>query len=63
MKIKVSKEWALAKTMWAYDREILRRGESCTTPTQYATFVEEDVDEDTLLEYIKKGYAIKINCL
>lgn len=25
-------------------------------------FQEEDINIDTLLEYIKKGYGIKINC-
>lgn len=25
-------------------------------------FETEDVDVETLLEYVKKGYAIKINC-
>lgn len=25
-------------------------------------FKEEDINIDTLLEYIKKGYGIKINC-
>lgn len=61
MKIKVNKdqflddyEYALQKN-WQMNERLTRR-------TNIGNFVTEEVTEEQLLEYIKKGYGIKINC-
>ena len=61
MKIKVCKTYTLDKMLWDFDSK--RANENLTYKSDYSSIFEpEDVDETTLLDYIKKGYAIKINC-
>lgn len=63
MKIKVNKnqwlddyvagEWS--REMWGYDL--------CVTPSHNTSeFKAEDVTPEQLMEYINKGYGIRINC-
>ena len=61
MKIKVCKTYTLDQMLWDFDSK--RANENLTYKSDYnSVFETEDVDETTLLDYIKKGYAIKINC-
>ena len=61
MKIKVCKTYTLDKMLWDFDSK--RANENLTYKSDYSSVFEpEDVNEITLLDYIKKGYAIKINC-
>lgn len=63
MTIKVNKDQFLDDLELEYIRQCNRTGESLTTryPNMY-NFVTEEVTAEQLLEYINKGYGIKINC-
>ena len=63
MKIKVNKNQFLGDLELEYVRRCNRSGQSLTTlyPNMY-NFETEDVTPEQLLEYIDKGYGIKINC-
>jgi len=63
MKIKVCKTYTLDQVLWEFDSKCTRQRVNLTYKSDYnSVFEPEDVDEITLLDYIKKGYAIKINC-
>ena len=65
MKIKVSKDYSFMDSLYKSDlQRYYTQGDTDFSYLQdYSpTFIEEDVDEKTLEEYIKKGYAVKINC-
>ena len=62
MKIKVCKDYDYYETLFYNDNLNLRCGIKSTLPSSYIKFYKEEVSESQLLDYIKKGYAIKINC-
>ena len=63
MKIKYSEDNSWKQVIYESDRKRLRDGDSITIPSDYSnTWIEEDVTLEQLQKYIKKGYAIKINC-
>ena len=63
MKIRVCKTYTLDQMLWEFDSKCARQHENLTYKSDYnSVFEAEDVDEMTLLSYIDKGYAIKINC-
>ena len=63
MKIKISKDYDWKTMMYESDVRRIRQGECFTIPSDYASEWEEiEVTNDELFDYIKKGYAIKINC-
>jgi len=62
MKIKISKNYGWMKSMYEYDSRRFRQGECFTIMSNYSPEWEIiEVTDDELFEYIKKGYAIKIN--
>lgn len=65
MKIKVSKEYWFDQMMYESDCKAYRNeGHFARTfRSDYSSqWKEEDVTIEQLEDYIKKGYAIKINC-
>ena len=54
----------VSKDKWLNDFDVESRHwrEDLTRSTNNGAWKEEEVDLQTLTEYIKKGYAIKINC-
>lgn len=63
MKIRYSKNYSFLQSMYKSDIQMLRRGKEITTPSDYGgTWEEADVTMEELQEYVKQGYAIKINC-
>ena len=63
MKIKISTNYSLIKTICDSDFKCLREGENITCPIGYtATWDEENVTLEQLQEYVNKGYPIMINC-
>ena len=63
MTIRVCKSYQLDQMM--FESDIIRGGlyEDITRRSDYnSVFESVDVTEEELLDYIKKGYAIKINC-
>ena len=63
MKIRVCKTYTLDQMIWEHDSRCARQYSDITYKSDYnSVFETEDVDEMTLLDYINKGYAIKINC-
>lgn len=61
IKIKVCKDYDYYKTLFYNDNLNLRCGVKSTLSSNHIKFCKEDVSESQLLDYIKKGYAIKIN--
>jgi len=61
MKIKVNKNQILDNYEKTYQRYMANSGFYATAGFLHE-FEEEDVTEEQLLDYIKKGYGIKINC-
>lgn len=65
MKIKVCKDYSWRKNLYESDKR--RYYENCryadfTMLSDYSVeFINEEVNEEQLLNYINKGYAIKIN--
>lgn len=63
MKIKISKNYSLIKTIYNSDFKRLREGENIICPIEYmAIWDEENVTLEQLQEYVNKGYPIIINC-
>ncbi len=62
MKIKVNKNQFLDNYEIIVQREAALDRKPMTGFTVINRFVEEDVTEEQLLDYINKGYGIKINC-
>lgn len=64
MKIKFSKDYSWMKSTYESDiRRLRQHYESVTFFSDYnGTWEEEDVTIEQLKEYVKRGYAIKINC-
>jgi hypothetical protein len=61
IKIKVCKDYDYYKTLFYNDNLDLCSGIKPTLPSSYITFHKEEVSKSQLFDYIKKGYAIKIN--
>jgi len=64
MKIKVAKNYRLDQIIYENDKiNYINRMYSKTYKSDYGSiWDEEDVTIEQLQDYIKKGYAIKINC-
>ncbi len=63
MKIKVCKEHWLDEIIYDIDRRAALNYDNKSYLSDYSSkFDEEEVTEEQLMDYIKKGYAIKINC-
>lgn len=64
MDIKVCKDymWRQAMVDIDWNRYPEYGGATYTPANREVTFMEEDVNQEQLLEYISRGYAIKINC-
>ncbi len=63
MKIKYSKDYSLVHEIYEIDRRAAYRYQDSTRLSDYSgTWETADVTIEELQEYIKKGYAIKINC-
>ena len=62
IKIKVCKDYDYYETLFYNDNLNLHYGVKPTLPSSHIKFCKEEVSESQLLDYIKKGYAIKINC-
>ena len=63
IKIKVSQDYGWKTMMQDSDIRRARDSERFTTPTDYIPIWKEiEVTEEELLDYIKNGYSIKINC-
>lgn len=61
--ILVSKDYDWKKMTWETDAYRIRHNEHLTMPDDYAPEWEEiKVTNEELFDYIKEGYAIKINC-
>lgn len=61
--IKISKDYDWKMMMYESDVSRIRQSEHFTIPSDYAVEWETiEVTNDELFDYIKKGYAIKINC-
>jgi len=61
--IRISKDYNLKMFMYESDVSRIRRGQHFTIPNDYELNWEEiEVTNEELFDYIKKGYAIKINC-
>lgn len=50
------------ETLFYNDNLNLRCGVKSTLPSSHITFHKKEVTKSQLLDFIKKGYAIKINC-
>lgn len=66
MKVKVCKNYSFEEALYKsdlYRSRHLPPYMSMTTKADYsANFETMDITEEELLDYVKKGYAIKINC-
>lgn len=62
IKIKVCKDYDYYETLFYNDNLKLCCGIKSTRPSSHITFHKEEVSKSKLFDYIKKGYAIKINC-
>jgi hypothetical protein len=66
MKIKLSKDYSLMKSIYDCDMRNLRNLSICESITCFSdyngTWEEADVTLKQLKEYAERGYAIKINC-
>lgn len=63
MKIKVCKEHWLDEVIYDIDRRAALNHDDKSYLSDYSSkYDEEEVTEEQLMDYIKKGYAIKINC-
>ena len=62
--IKVCKDYQLNNMIYEFDRRAYFDGNrDMTFKSDYSVnFIEETVNQEQLLNYISKGYAIKINC-
>ena len=63
IKIKVSQDYGWKTMMQDSDIRRIRDRERFTTPSDYIpTWKDIEVTEEELLDYVKNGYSIKINC-
>ena len=63
IKIKVSQDYGWKTMMQDSDIRRVRDRERFTTPSDYIPIWREiEVTSEELLDYIKNGYSIKINC-
>lgn len=62
MEVLVNKSQEFDKYDLVYAKELYKHHISVTMSNNHNNFIKEDIDIDTLLEYINKGYGIKINC-
>ena len=63
IKIKVSQDYGWKTMMQDSDIRRVRAKERFTTTSDYMPIWREiEVTEEELLDYVKKGYSIKINC-
>ena len=63
MKIKISKDYNWKMMIYESDMRRIRQGDYFSISSNYAPEWEEiEVTIDEILDYIKNGYAIKINC-
>lgn len=63
IKIKVSQDYGWKTMMQDSDIRRVRDKERFTTPSDYIPIWREiEVTEEKLLDYVKNGYSIKINC-
>ena len=63
MKIKISEDYSWKTMMYESDRRRIHEGDFFTIASDYNVEWEEiEVTNEELFDYIKKGYAIKINC-
>ena len=61
--INISEDYSWKMFMYESDVRRIRQGEQFTIPSDYTPeWKEIKVTNEELLDYIKKGYAIKINC-
>lgn len=61
--IRISKDYDWKRMMYESDAYRIRHNEHFTIPDDYAPEWEEiEVTNEELFDYIKEGYAIKINC-
>lgn len=61
--IKISKDYAWKTMVYESDVRRIHQGECFTIPSDYTSeWKEIKVTNKELFDYIKKGYAIKINC-
>ena len=63
IKIKVSQDYGWKTMMQDSDIRRVRTKERFTTTSDYMPIWREiEVTEEELLDYVKNGYSIKINC-
>lgn len=63
IKIKVSQDYGWKTLMQDSDIRRVRAKERFTTTSDYMPIWREiEVTEEELLDYVKNGYSIKINC-
>ena len=63
IKIKVSQDYGWKTMMQDSDIRRVRAKERFTTASDYMPIWREiEVTEEELLDYVKNGYSIKINC-
>ena len=62
MKVQISKDYSMWESIRKNDLCMLRRNESITVPGEYHTWETIEVTEEELLELIRQGNAIMINC-
>lgn len=62
MLVKVNKKQFLDDYETDVQRHAYYQGMNITTYEVINNFVSEDISVDTLLDYIKRSYGIKINC-
>ena len=63
IKIKVSQDYGWKTMMQDSDIRRVRDKERFTTTSDYMPIQREiEVTEEELLDYVKNGYSIKINC-
>lgn len=63
IKIKVSQDYGWKTMMQDSDIRRVRAKERFTTTSDYMPIWREiEVTEEELLDYVKNGYSIKINC-
>lgn len=62
IKIKVCKDW-FNKELYEHDKLLAHQRINMTFKSNYRMIFEEEiVNKEKLIDYINKGYSIKINC-
>lgn len=62
MQIQISKYYSMWESIRKNDLRMLNRHETITVPGEYHTWETIEVTEEELLELIRQGHAIMINC-